>query len=178
MAAPERDDQRDVQRRHAKLPQAVLWILFTTGCHQSRVASAAQSTLTAKTIPPGSRTWHSAGYHLTPRHGWHKMEGFTHVSRLDPFPRSTELLSSATDGNSIGKQSKTTTGLGTDCALIVICPRLWYRQSQGARAVLPWEMIFPPGRLLSLQAGDAFPESYFDAVCICKIKTLALQGLN
>lgn len=87
VAAPERDDQRDDQRRHAKLPQPVLWIPFTAGCPQSRVASAAQSTLTAQTIPPGSRTWHSAGYHLTPRRGWHKLGGFDSSQWAGPLPK-------------------------------------------------------------------------------------------
>lgn len=92
-------------------------------------------------------------------------------------PSQAELLSSATAGNSIGKHSRAVIGPGTECALVIIYPRLWYRQSQSSGAVLhhsPWGMIFPPGRLLSVQEEDAFPESYFDAVCICKIKTIAL----
>lgn len=93
VAAPERDDQRDDQRRHAKLPQAVLWIPLTAGCPQSRVASAVQSTLTAQTIPPGSRTWHSAGYHLTSRRGWHKLGEFDSCQWLDPFPSRPPELS-------------------------------------------------------------------------------------
>lgn len=36
--------------------------------------------------------------------------GLTHVSGLDPFPRSTELLSSVTAGSSIGKYSKAMIG--------------------------------------------------------------------
>lgn len=90
-------------------------------------------------------------------------------------PSQAELLSSATAGNSIGKHSRAVIGPGTECALVVICPRLWYRQSQGSRAVLhhsPWGMIFPPGRLLSVQEEDAFPESYFDASASVKSRLL------
>lgn len=87
VAAPERDDQRGDQRRHDNLPQAVLWIPFTAGCPQSQVASATQSTLTAQIIPPGSRTWHSAGYHLTPRCGWHKLGAFDSSQWAGPLPK-------------------------------------------------------------------------------------------
>lgn len=77
--------------RHRALP----WAPSTAGCPHSWVAGAARSTLPAQAIPPRSRTWHGGRYHLQSDMDDRSWGSLTHLSGLDPFVRSTELLSSA-----------------------------------------------------------------------------------
>jgi len=74
--------------------RAVPWAPSEAGCPCSRVASAAQNTLPVQAIPPRSRIWHGGGCHLRPDVDGISWGTLTHLSRLEPFPRSTELLSS------------------------------------------------------------------------------------
>lgn len=115
------------QRGMEGVPPAWHWPVpgapSAAGCPQSWLARGAQSTLTAQAIPSRSRTWHSGRCHLHPGVDGTSWWGLTHLSRVDPFPQSTEVLKlNWLLGARLGEHNRTTTSPLTDCALMPDAP--------------------------------------------------------
>lgn len=97
---------------------------------------------------------------LTPRHAWHKLEGFNSSQQAVPLPkkhRAPEL--SWLLGAGVGKHVKAITGPSAGCALM---PLAVAQAEPGCQGCLPSQTLEDgPSdmEVLSLQEGNAFSET-------------------